>query len=154
MKELLFCDKCGGVGYDDGNSFFMKPNKKCSSCGIGRYVETGIEHEDACNIIEKEYDINLGNYSFTEKEEFFRKKFFYGHSFDHSTPKAIKRRLTWEQNCTQSQNVNTPRCPSCGSTNLSHISTTQKIVKVGVFGRLGTGDLGKTYKCNNCGVKF
>lgn len=47
-----------------------------------------------------------------------------------------------------------PHCPHCNSTSLSKISTMKKATKIGLFGIFGAGDLGKTYKCNNCGCKF
>lgn len=49
---------------------------------------------------------------------------------------------------------NVPRCPICQSTNLSKISVFKKATKIGLFGIFGAGDVGKTYKCNNCGSKF
>lgn len=49
---------------------------------------------------------------------------------------------------------NKPKCPTCGSTNLHKISSVGKAAKVGLFGIFGAGDLGKTWKCNNCGSKF
>jgi hypothetical protein len=49
---------------------------------------------------------------------------------------------------------NIPKCPTCGSTNLSKISNIGKAAKVGLFGIFGAGDLGKTWKCNNCGSKW
>lgn len=45
-------------------------------------------------------------------------------------------------------------CPICHSENLSEISNIGKVVKVGVFGILGAGDIGKKYKCNSCGYRF
>ena len=50
--------------------------------------------------------------------------------------------------------ANAPKCPICNSTKLSKISTASKATKVGLFGIFGAGDLGKTWKCNNCGSKF
>lgn len=48
----------------------------------------------------------------------------------------------------------TPKCPICGSTKLTKISTITKAAKISAFGIYGAGDIGKTYKCNNCGGKF
>lgn len=45
-------------------------------------------------------------------------------------------------------------CPVCRSTSLTKISNAGKIAKVGAFGLLGAGDLGKTWKCRACGCKF
>lgn len=52
------------------------------------------------------------------------------------------------------QSTNTPKCPICQSTNLSKISTASKAGKIALFGIFGAGDIGKTWKCNNCGSKF
>lgn len=45
-------------------------------------------------------------------------------------------------------------CPICGSRKLSRISNVKKVAKVYAFGIFGVGDLGRTWKCNHCGVKF
>lgn len=50
--------------------------------------------------------------------------------------------------------ANVPKCPICGSTNLSKITITHKAGKIALFGIFGMGDNGKTWKCNNCGSKF
>ena len=43
-----------------------------------------------------------------------------------------------------------PKCPSCGSTNVSKISVVNRMVSTGLFG-LASSKIGKTHKCNNCG---
>lgn len=60
---------------------------------------------------------------------------------------ALKTSLT-------NQQANIPKCPICQSTSLSKISTTHKAGKIALFGIFGAGDIGKTWKCNNCGSKF
>lgn len=54
----------------------------------------------------------------------------------------------------EQEEANKPHCPICNSTNLSKISNIGKAAKIGIFGIFGAGDLGKTWKCNNCGSKF
>lgn len=49
---------------------------------------------------------------------------------------------------------NVPKCPICGSTNLSKITVGKKAAKISILGLFGMGDAGKTWKCNNCGSKF
>lgn len=49
---------------------------------------------------------------------------------------------------------NVPTCPVCHSTNLSRISASKSFLKIATFGIAGAGDVGKTWKCNNCGDKF
>ena len=55
---------------------------------------------------------------------------------------------------TNNTQSNKPKCPICQSTNLSKITTTSKAGKIILFGIFGAGDIGKTWKCNNCGSKF
>ena len=48
---------------------------------------------------------------------------------------------------------NTPKCPTCGSTNVEKISTTKKavgFVAVGIF----SSNFGKTMRCKQCGYKW
>ncbi|MBQ8825121.1 MAG: hypothetical protein IJZ64_07855 [Ruminococcus sp.] len=48
---------------------------------------------------------------------------------------------------------NTPKCPTCNSTNVAKISTAKKafgFAAVGIF----SSNFGKTMECKNCGYKF
>ena len=53
-----------------------------------------------------------------------------------------------------SKTKDVPKCPICGSTDLTQISTVKKAAKVATFGIYGAGDIGKTWQCNNCKSKF
>lgn len=52
------------------------------------------------------------------------------------------------------QNKSIPVCPICGSDNLTKISVTKSFLKIATFGLAGAGDVGKTWKCRDCGTKF
>lgn len=48
---------------------------------------------------------------------------------------------------------NTPKCPTCGSTNIRHISTLNRatsILALGIF----SSKIGKSYECLNCKAKW
>lgn len=47
-----------------------------------------------------------------------------------------------------------PKCPICGSTNLTKLSAGRKLAKVSLLGIFGAGDIGKAWKCNSCGCRF
>lgn len=51
------------------------------------------------------------------------------------------------------QSSNTPKCPTCGSTNIKKISATKRWVGTGLFG-IASSDMGKTMQCENCGYKW
>ena len=45
--------------------------------------------------------------------------------------------------------LNIPKCPTCGSTDISKISTTSKAVSVGLFG-IFSSKIRKQFHCNSC----
>lgn len=61
------------------------------------------------------------------------------------------------KNNTQQNNViendNTPKCPTCGSTNIEKISLTKKTFGGAMFG-LFSSDVRNTMHCKNCGYKW
>lgn len=166
MSEILFCNKCGNRRTTDIN----KSGEKCAVCGEGVYINSGVDFGKAINEIDEDYQKkHKGNYpSRNETEELLRKKYYYGKLDQQTSYSAVSQRKYSEspeareeanrhwraQERDKRENSFGPKCPSCGSTNLSKITATRKILKVGLFGRLGTGDLGKTYQCNDCGIKF
>ena len=60
---------------------------------------------------------------------------------------------TFPQESVWNSDVNKPKCPTCGSTNISKIGTFNRMLSTGFFG-LASGKIGKTMKCNNCGYTF
>ena len=53
----------------------------------------------------------------------------------------------------QEKQSNIPKCPTCGSTNVKHISTLNRAVSIGVFG-LFSSKIGKNYECLHCKAKW
>lgn len=53
----------------------------------------------------------------------------------------------------QENQSNIPKCPTCGSTNVRHISTLNRAISIGVFG-LFSSKIGKNYECLNCKSKW
>lgn len=66
------------------------------------------------------------------------------------TQQEARNNAIAKTNNTQS---NTPKCPTCGSTNVKHISTLNRAVSIGVFG-LFSSKIGKNYECLNCKAKW
>lgn len=163
MPNLSFCDKCGNM------TTSMNAGEKCWKCISGKYVSTGVNWFDATNQIKKEYYKNhTGKISAELMEQLLREKYYYGKLDQNISKKAVKKRIYYDtpqaaaererdiqaHREREANKVNLPKCPSCGSTDLKKISISTKVVKVKLFGLLGTGDLGKTYQCKRCGIKF
>lgn len=51
------------------------------------------------------------------------------------------------------QESNTPKCPTCGSTNIEKISASTKLGGAMMFGLLSKTAKSQ-FKCNNCGTKW
>lgn len=52
-----------------------------------------------------------------------------------------------------SSDPHTPKCPTCGSTDLRKVSVGAKAVSVGLFGIFGQ-KVKKTWHCNSCGYEW
>ena len=65
----------------------------------------------------------------------------------------IDQGYKWTTQKTNTVSNNIPKCPTCGSTDISDISTIKRAVGIATVG-LASSDLGKTRKCNKCGYKW
>ena len=63
----------------------------------------------------------------------------------------FKATTVQQESATQQQNV--PKCPTCGSTNLSKVSTMSKAGSVFMWGLLSQ-KVKKTWHCGNCGYEW
>ncbi len=52
-----------------------------------------------------------------------------------------------------SDEPNEPKCPTCGSTNITKIGAVSRGVSIVAFG-IFSSNIGKTMKCNKCGYKW
>lgn len=50
--------------------------------------------------------------------------------------------------------INVCKCPTCSSTNIQKISASNKVGSAVFFGLFSVGHISKTFKCDNCGMKF
>lgn len=109
------------------------------------------EKQDRINdIIEKyQYEAKLKS---NHEEDTLIEKFKREHFDKADTPTVSYSPSPNTHKSSKSKDV--PKCPICGSTDLTQISTVKKAAKVATFGIYGAGDIGKTWRCNNCKSKF
>lgn len=67
---------------------------------------------------------------------------------------AFERIIEQQSITKQTDEIHSPRCPICGSYDLSQITPLQKAGKIFVWGVYAASDMSKTWKCNSCGSKF
>lgn len=46
------------------------------------------------------------------------------------------------------------KCPTCGSSNIKKLSTANKVGSAVLFGVFAINHIGKTFKCNSCGMEY
>ena len=139
-KTIRYCPKCGDI-----DTLHLDINDNCMYCQT-KYQETEfmtLESKDHGNLkpeirkaIFEKYIKNSPTYS----EEAVKDR----------EEKESRERLNLPSSYTPK---NTPKCPTCGSTNVHLISTAKKatgFVLAGVF----SSNFGKSYECENCNYKW
>ena len=143
MDKVYYCEEC--LPEDGCNAFFIPSEWKCAVHSEESFIETNIDWD--------EFDI-MKNISENPDFIFKMMELKKNDIIEYETKMSQFRNQIGEKEQQKKAQANTVTCPSCKSTNLSKISSAKKAAKVGLFGIFGAGDIGKTYKCNNCGVRF
>ena len=184
MSKVMYCEKCGYIGY-------VLFSKKCKNCNIKLkilpekmkqkynifndswselYAELHMLNtpDGANRRIEEllfrinEFIINeVANNTLFSMQDY--KNQVQKHRADyHKTVDYYNKQVNEQLNKNlariqkESDKVNCiPKCPICGSSNIHKITVGTRAVKTAAFGVVGAvDDAGKTYKCGNCGSKF
>lgn len=145
-----FCNKCGNITL--GNKYL---EERCSVCGkviipvpINYIQENDIftdkELEDKKIIIIEELvktSPEFDQYLFDHRDEILAKQSAeFNAKMEHG--KAVLE-----------ERARIPKCPSCGSSNISKIGVVGRAVSFGLVG-FASSKIGKTHKCNNCGTTW
>ena len=147
---MKICPKCRGLYFDQ--------DQQCDNCKIelldkddfnttlGEYYQMN-HSQRVANRYNPQYEI-VCKYQFPEIYEYNEQK-------SQQEYKALQRKA--QQKMIEKEQIekqqNTPKCPTCGSTNVEKISATKKaigFVAVGVF----SSNFGKTMHCKQCGYKW
>lgn len=181
--KITICRKCGDISDEKINCVeFLggKGKNICRFCG-GEAESIDITFAEARikygPVIEERYGVvpsNENNIFERYRDKIIREEYYYGKLDTQTDEKAVEERKRFEEemyNDVYTENPlekikketeelhkknesSIPKCPSCGSTDLQKLSAVGKVARVKMFGILGAGNLGKTYKCRRCGVKF
>ena len=142
---LMYCKKCGRLiqgGYDDND----ESSYYCDCCNSITYrVPTEFLISDSVPIVKSELKQQFINEYIKTSPEF--DQYLFDHRDEIVEEKSRPIRAALEKGKGTS---NTPKCPYCGSTNISKIGTINRAVSVGLLG-LASSKIGKTHKCNKCG---
>lgn len=142
---LMYCKKCGRI-----IDYNRKSDCKCDCCGSDIYkVPAEFLIEPDFPGIKKELKQQFIEEYIKASPEFDQELFEQKASIRH------KRYVEYEKmrDFSEQKLYNVPRCPTCGSTNISKIGTLGRALSVSFFG-LASNKIGKTHKCNNCGTTW
>ena len=134
-----YCPKCGNV------TFIETKNEKCNCCNTNLLPTPYTMNE---YLFGNSIDVNIDKKIFDE--------YIKGNSqFDEELYRSRinKEKLLQQATFDKQRESNKPKCPTCGSTNVKHISTLNRAVSIGVFG-LFSSKIGKNYECLNCKAKW
>lgn len=136
---LSYCPKCGEQGiYENGN-------EKCPFCGT-KELPTKYDWDEW--LFGNSYPEHLDEIIF---DEYIKDNPLFDE--DLYAQRVGKEKLLQKATLDKQREANKPKCPTCGSTNISKISTGKKAIgfaAVGVF----SSNFGKTMECKNCGYKW
>lgn len=147
---LKFCTKCGR--YFIGASYI--PNERCDVCGnITRIVpEEYFEDPSFQYKLSKEMEEKLRNELVKTSPDYDPKMYNRRDSIVAHNKEIDNKVEAFSKQQSQSQS-NIPKCPTCGSTNISKIGTFNRMLSTGFLG-LASGKIGKTMRCKNCGYNW
>ncbi|MEG1657221.1 MAG: hypothetical protein RR292_07080, partial [Christensenellaceae bacterium] len=162
---IVYCPHCGE--YTNKYEEFSYNNNICTYCG-SEYVTLDI----------LSYDFYRDTHYENSRDEYILNKYLLNEpQFDKSlrnerikdeaySQRISQERTEWYDNkgkpsqtssskpTQQTSSKTTIKCPTCGSTNVSKISGTNKVGSAALFGIFSLGHISKTFKCNNCGYKW
>lgn len=157
---LMYCKKCGRIAQES----YGKLARVCDCCKSNMYDVPKKYLDDEIDIVLKDYKetkqllIDELVKTSPEFDQYFfdkRDDILAGQRAEYEATMAIGRAV---QNGVKPKdafkgNFLVAKCPSCSSTNVSKISTLNRMVSTGLFG-LASSKIGKTHKCNNCGTTW
>ena len=136
---LSYCPKCGNQGiYENGNEI-------CQYCGT---KELPTKYDWDKWLFGGEYPNNLDEIIFNE---YIKDNPLFDENIYEQ--REGEEKLLQQASLDKQKEQNIPKCPTCGSTNVKHISTLNRAVSIGVFG-LFSSKIGKNYECLNCKMKW
>lgn len=151
---LMYCKKCGRL---------IQDSKKCDICGSVTYqVPTQYLMKDVDFLIDSKQEDQFIEECVKSSPEFDEYLFNNRDRIKAQKSAEYERDMAIGDAIRQGANVKTafrnsgqnmPKCPTCGSLNIRHISDGERVASVGFFG-IFSKKINKTFKCNSCGYTW
>ncbi len=143
---LCYCKKCGRIVECD------ELDEQCDYCLSVVYPVPDKYLNDSKIFIKKDLKQQFINEYIKSSPEFDQ------YLFDHRDEDLHNRRMENRTKLERGKAIleeqsKTPKCPSCGSSNISKIGVVGRAVSFKLVG-FASSKIGKTHKCNNCGTTW
>lgn len=146
MAKCYYCPYCGQIQ--------MKIDTWCIGCGEEM---SPVESKHDSVYYDKKSLTIYNNYSHSHdiliEEEVSRNPLYDPIKAKNAEEKEKERLERVFNKINSSTTFNTPKCPTCQSTNIKKISTTNRLISVATLG-LASSKIGKQFECKNCGYKW
>ena len=153
MYKITFCQYCYEHGIDKAEG-----SNRCAECFNGRF-NTEITTCPICGNPTKKMEIDVVEFN-TILDISGETSFILAmDELKQEDPIEFQLKMSQFKTQLQQQNSNTttvsntPKCPTCGSTNIKKISGLAKAGSVAMFGILSR-KVHKQWHCNNCGSEW
>jgi len=146
---LCYCKKCGRLV----QKLTKELNKPCDYCQSNLFqVPNKYLVDGSGTIIDKNLKQQFIDEYIKSSPEFDQ------YLFDHRDEDLFKRRMENKAKLDHGKQIleeqsRTPKCPSCGSSNISKIGIVGRAVSFKLVG-FASSKIGKTHKCNKCGYEW
>ena len=144
---LCYCRKCGRIVQRTSKNL----EEPCDYC------------KNSLQIVPKKFTAGELETCLDDEQQFIDEYIksspeFDQYLFDHRDEDLSKRRMENRAKLEHGKAIleeksRVPKCPCCGSTNISQIGAVSRVVSTSFFG-LASNKIGKTHKCNNCGTTW
>lgn len=151
---LMYCKKCGRL---------IQDSKKCDICGSVTYqVPTQYLMKDVDFLIDSKLEDQFIEECVKSSPEFDEYLFNNRDRIKAQKSAEYERDMAIGDAIRQGADVKTafrnggqnmPKCPTCGSLNVHHISGGERVASVGFFG-IFSKKINKTFKCGHCGYTW
>ena len=151
---LMYCKKCGRL---------IQDSKKCDICGSVTYqVPTQYLMKDVDFLIDSKLEDQFIEECIKSSPEFDEYLFNNRDKIKAQKSAEYERDMAIGDAIRQGADVKTafrnggqnmPKCPTCGSLNVRHISGGERMASIGFFG-IFSKKINKTFKCGNCGYTW
>ena len=146
---LCYCKKCGRIAQESRNETIQT----CEYCRNKlEYVPDKYLGGKSKGFIIKELKQQFIDEYIKSSPEFDQ------YLFEHREEDMFNKRMSDKAKMAHGKAIleeksRVPKCPTCGSINISKIGTINRMVSTGLFG-LASKKIGKQWHCNNCGSDF